>query len=405
MWEEVLVSERVVNPSGRGFLLLDSHPTGCFRMVGRMREEAGPPAKIAGRRPTALVIGSSAGYGLSATVAGLVRHGIDGVGIGFERAPGRRTATAGWYRTIATDALARDLGCDFSFFNADAFADATKAETLDFIAKRFGGIDYLIYSVAAPRRTDPRTGTTFQSVIKPLGAAYTTRTLEFDADGAPVLRELAASPADPAEAEATVRVMGGDDWALWVEALESRGLLRDDFRTVALSYIGSALTSEIYRDGTIGAAKAHLEATAGTLTDLLSGVGGRALTSVNGAAVTQSSTAIPGIALYLSLLRAVLGDDLQSPVAQSVRLWAQLRGTEPFDLDEQGRIRLDRWELTTPVQAAVAERWASITPETVAQVADVDWFRAQVRALYGFDVPGVDYAAPAETDLEWPCER
>jgi enoyl-[acyl-carrier protein] reductase / trans-2-enoyl-CoA reductase (NAD+) len=398
------MSERVVTPTGRGFLLLDSHPAGCLRSVGRMREEVGGTG-VPGRRPTALVIGSSAGYGLATTIAGLVRHGIDGVGIGFERPPGRRTATAGWYRTVATDAVARELGSDFSFLNADAFADATKSDTLDLVAKRFGGLDLLIYSVAAPRRTDPRTGLTHQSVIKPLGSPYTTRTLEFDADGTPALAELTAPPADEAEAAATVRVMGGDDWARWIEALESRGLLREGFRTVALTYIGSPLTSAIYRDGTIGAAKAHLEATAATLTERLSGVGGRALTSVNGAAVTQASTAIPGIALYVSLLRAVLGDGLQSPVAQSVRLWDQLLDREPLDLDDQGRIRLDRWELDPAVQAAVAERWQSITPATVAEVADVAWFRSQFRGLYGFDVPGVDYAAPVETDLEWPAPR
>ncbi|MEV7625811.1 enoyl-[acyl-carrier-protein] reductase FabV [Actinoplanes sp. NPDC089786] len=392
------MAERIVRPTGRGFLLLDSHPTGCVESV----RAALPPIATVSRRPTALVIGSSAGYGLAATVAGLARQGIQGVGIGFERPPGRRTATAGWYRTIATAEFAAEAGSDFTFLNADAFADATKQETLDLLAKRFGGLDHLIYSVAAPRRTDPDTGETFQSVIKPLGAAHTTRTLEFDRDGTPALRELSADPADEAETAATVRVMGGDDWSRWITALSDRGLLRDGFRTVALTYIGSKLTSAIYRDGTIGAAKAHLESTAAGLTDLLKPVGGRALTSVNGAAVTQASTAIPGIALYVSLLRAVLGDALQSPMEQSIRLWDQLTGAAPLDLDEQGRIRLDRWELSPDVQAAVAERWSSITPGTISEVADVAWFRAQFRALYGFDIDGVDYDVPVEPDLPWP---
>jgi enoyl-[acyl-carrier protein] reductase / trans-2-enoyl-CoA reductase (NAD+) len=391
------VTERVVRPTGRGFLLLDSHPTGCFETVARMRAELPPSGATDG--PVALIIGSSAGYGLAATIAGLARHGIRGVGIGFERPPGRRTATAGWYRTIATAAEAHDL----AFLNADAFADETKQDALDLIAKRFGGVDILIYSVAAPRRTDPATGETFQSTIKPLGTPHTTRTLEFDSDGTPALREISADPADEAETAATVKVMGGEDWSRWVTALGERGLLRDGFRTVALTYIGSKLTSAIYRDGTIGAAKAHLEATAATLTEQLAPVQGRALTSVNGAAVTQASTAIPGIALYVSLLRGVLGDRLQSPLEQSVQLWDQLTGKVPYDLDEQGRIRLDRWELDPAVQAAVAERWAAITPETIADLADVDWFRSQFRALYGFDVPGVDYDAPVETDLPWPA--
>ncbi|GAA0735786.1 enoyl-[acyl-carrier-protein] reductase FabV [Dactylosporangium roseum] len=399
------MSERIVSPAGRGFLLLDSHPGGCFRSVTQMRAEAGPPARPPADGPVALIIGSSAGYGLAATVVGLARHGIRGVGIGFERPPGRRTATAGWYRTIATDAIAGELGCDFSFVNADAFADTTKTDVLDLIAKRFGGLDHLVYSVAAPRRTDPRTGITYQSVIKPLGAAHTTKTLEFDGDGTPALREIGAEPADDAEAAATVRVMGGEDWSRWITALAERDLLRDGFRTVALSYIGSALTSAIYRDGTIGAAKAHLEATADGLSDRLSAVGGRALTSVNGAAVTQAATAIPGIALYVGVLRAVLAERFQSPVEQSVRLWDQLTGARPFDLDEAGRIRLDRWELDPAVQAKVAERWAAITPATVAELADVDWFRTQYRNLYGFDVPGVDYSRPVEPDLPWPAPR
>ncbi|MEV4510164.1 trans-2-enoyl-CoA reductase family protein [Dactylosporangium sp. NPDC049525] len=399
------MAERVVSPTGRGFLLLDAHPTGCFRSVADMvaqipaKADAEAPAKVA------LVIGSSAGYGLAATLVGLRRHGIHGVGVAFERPPGRRTGTAGWYRTIATDAVAAEAGSDFTFVNADAFADTTKDEVLDLIAKRFGQLDFLVYSVAAPRRTDPRTGTTYASVIKPLGTANTTRTLEFDSDGTPLLREVTAQPADEAEAADTVQVMGGEDWSRWVTALEDRKLLRTGFRTVALSYIGSSLTSAIYRDGTIGAAKVHLERTARELDERLAAVDGRALTSVNGAAVTQASTAIPGIALYVSLLHAVLGDGLQSPVEQSVRLWDQLTGAAPFDLDEQGRLRLDRWELDADVQAAVAERWRAITPETIAEVADVDWFRAQFRGLYGFDVPGVDYTAPVDPDLEWPAPR
>jgi enoyl-[acyl-carrier protein] reductase / trans-2-enoyl-CoA reductase (NAD+) len=392
------VAERIVRPTGRGFLLLDSHPAGCVASVEQMRV---PATGKSG--PTALIIGSSAGYGLATTIAGLAREGIQGVGIGFERPPGRRTATAGWYRTIATARLAGELGRDFTFVNADAFADATKQETLDLIAKRFGGIDYLIYSVAAPRRTDPETGTTYQSVIKPLGAPHTTRTLEFDSDGTPALRELGADPAGDDEKAATVKVMGGEDWSRWVDALSERGLLRDGFRTVALTYIGSRLTSAIYRDGTIGAAKAHLEATASSLTDRLAPLGGRAFTSVNGAAVTQASTAIPGIALYVSLLRRVLGDRLQSPMEQSIQLWAQLTGAAPLDLDDQGRIRLDRWELDPAVQDEVAAHWAAITPDTIADHADVGWFRSQFRALYGFDVPGVDYDRPVDPDLPWPA--
>jgi enoyl-[acyl-carrier protein] reductase/trans-2-enoyl-CoA reductase (NAD+) len=349
-----------------------------------------------------LVVGSSAGYGLAATVTALARLGARGVGVGLERPPGRHTASAGWYRTIATDAMARELGCDFSFVNADAFADTTKAEVLDLIARRFGGLDYLIYSVAAPRRTDPRTGVDYRSVIKPLGAAATIRTVGFAGDGSPALRDVTLEPASDAEAAATVKVMGGEDWSRWVEALASRDLIREGFRTVALSYVGPEQTSAIYREGTIGAAKAHLEATATDLDKQLAPVGGRALTSVNGVVVTQSSNAIPGIPLYVAVLRAVLGDGMQSTVDQSLRLWEQLTGAEPFDLDEVGRIRLDRWELDPAVQARAAVPWAAVNPANVAEVVDVDWLRSQFHALYGFDVAGVDYSKPVDPDQPWP---
>jgi len=390
------MTERIITPTGRGFLLLDAHPGGCIRSVQDMRAQVPPGADS--ERPVALIIGSSSGYGLATTIAGLAGFGVQGIGIAFERPPGRRTATAGWYRTIATASIARELGSEFSFVNGDAFSDAVKDEVLEGIAKRFGGVDVLIYSVAAPRRTDPVTGLTHSSVIKPLGTAQTTKTLEFSTDGVAELRDITVEPATEAESFDTVRVMGGDDWARWITVLAGRALLRPGFRTVALSYIGSSLTSAIYRSGTIGAAKEHLEGTAGSLT----GPDVRALTSVNGAAVTQASTAIPGIALYVSLLRGVLGDRFQSPVEQSIRLWSQLTGAAPMDLDEQGRLRLDRWELDEAVQAEVRSRWLAATPETIGDLADIAWFRQQFRSLYGFDVPGIDYARPVEPDLDWP---
>jgi enoyl-[acyl-carrier protein] reductase/trans-2-enoyl-CoA reductase (NAD+) len=395
------MTERIVSPTGRGFLLLDAHPGGCARTVTDMLA-AVPPAPRPDRRPVALIIGSSAGYGLATTIAGLAGPGINGIGVAFERPPGRRTATAGWYRTIATAAVAKDLGADLTFINADAFADTTKDEVLDLVAKQFGGLDYLIYSVAAPRRTDPRTGGTYQSVIKTRGAPHTTPTLEFDADGRPSVREATVEPATEEETAATVRVMGGEDWARWIDALAERGLLNDGFQTVALTYIGSRLTAPIYRSGTIGAAKEDLERTATRLHTRLAPSGGRAFTSVNGAAVTQASTAIPGIALYASLLRTVLGERMQSPMQQSVRLWRQLTGADPLDLDEEGRIRLDRWELDPDVQDDVARRWFAVTPATIGDVADVDWFRSQFRELYGFNVPGIDYDRPVDPDLAWP---
>lgn len=404
------VASRIITPTARGFLHLDAHPSGCARAVeqmgARVARLVASPFPAGGRRPVVLVVGCSAGYGLAAMVAAVAGFGMDGIGIGFEKAPTpRRTATAGWYRVIATAALAEGAGARVAFLNADAFADATKDEVLDLIEHRFGRLDYLIYSIAAPRRTDPDTGEVYASVIKPIGAAHRTPTLVFDSDGVPDCREVEVAPATDDEIAQTVNVMGGSDWSRWIDGLAARGLLAPGFTTVALTYIGSDLTAAIYRQGTIGAAKHHLEETARTLNERLAAAGGRAATSVNGAAVTQSSTAIPGIALYVGLLRRVLGEGLRPPIDQFVDLWAQLTGASPLDIDELGRIRLDGWELAPEVQAEVAKRWAAATNDTVADLADLDWFSDEVRRLYGFAVPGVDYQVPTDPDRDWPPGR
>ncbi|MER6145941.1 enoyl-[acyl-carrier-protein] reductase FabV [Streptomyces sparsogenes] len=400
------MSARVITPRNRGFLFLDSHPAGCKRLVEDMWQAVpGPAADPSPDAPVALVIGSSAGHGLAATVAGLKRVGFHGIGICFEKEPTeRRTATAGWYRTAATARYAESTGRDLVFLNGDAFADSMKSHVGDLIEKRFGGrLDYLIYSVAAPRRTDPDTGTTYASVLKPIGQPHSTKTLVFNEDGAPEVREVETEPAEGDDIQQTVAVMGGADWDRWISHLADRGLLAEGFTTAALSYIGSPLTAAIYRQGTIGAAKTHLEATARTLNERLGKlVGGRAVTSVNGAAITQSSTAIPSIALYVGLLRGVLGESLVSPARQLTELWDQLTGTAPLTVDDEGRVRLDTWELADDVQAAVAARWKDATTSNIADLADLEWFQAEVRRLYGFDVPGIDYSRPVETAIPWP---
>ncbi len=269
---------------------------------------------------------------------------------------------------------------------------------LDLIAEGFGAVDYLIYSVAAPRRVDPRTDTTYQSAIKTIGQSAETKSIAFE-DGEPLLNEVEIDVATDEEIAETVQVMGGEDWTRWVDALAERKLLKDGFSTVALTYIGSELTGPIYRQGSIGAAKAHLEQTAQELPER-DGVDAR--TSVNGAAVTQASSAIPGIGLYVSLLHKVLGEKMQTPIQQSIALWDQLTGEKTPDLDEDGRLRLDRWELDPAVQAAVKEQWDAVTQDNIATVADAAWFFAEVRRLYGFDVDGVDYDAETEVDVEWP---
>ncbi|MGW6857676.1 enoyl-[acyl-carrier-protein] reductase FabV [Streptomyces xanthophaeus] len=394
------MSLREIKPGNRGYLYVNSHPTGCAAVVDRMWQQTPEPA---GDRPgpVALVIGSSAGYGLAATLVGLRAHRMRGLGIAFESAETeRRTAGAGWYRTARTAELAAGAGADFTFLNGDAFSDGVKDEAAEQLAARFGKIDLLIYSIAAPRRTDPLTGEVHRSVIKPLGADYRAKTLVFE-NGVPQTGELHLQAADEAERDATVQVMGGADWQLWIDFLQSRGLLADGFRTVALSYVGSDITAPIYRAGTIGAAKQHLEDTARAISTQLKGTG-HAHTVVAGAAVTQASTAIPSIALYTSILHRVTGDGWQTTVDQATALWNQLAGDTVLDLDDQDRIRLDGWEMDPEVQAAVRAAWDRIDSDTMAADADTSWFRDQVGQLYGWAVPGVDYEREAETTVAWP---
>ncbi|MGH3697094.1 MAG: enoyl-[acyl-carrier-protein] reductase FabV [Pseudonocardiaceae bacterium] len=400
------MTTRAVRPTGRGFLLLDAHPTGCARIVDDMWSQVHPVDIGDRRRPVVLVIGSSSGYGLAATIVGLARYGIRGVGLCYEKPwSTRRTATAGWYRTIATAQLAARAGTHMEFVSADCFADSTKADVMELIAQQFGPVDYLIYSIASPRRADPVTGNIYKSVIKPIGHTHHTKTLVFDDTRAPLLQEIEIPPATSDEVEATVKVMGGEDWARWIDAMEKCDLIRSGFQTVALSYIGSEMTSAIYREGTIGVAKTHLEETARTLNaTLVERHDGRATTSVNGAAVTQSSTAIPGIALYIGLLRSVMGETMRSPISQFVELWDHLLGIAPMEIDHHGRIRLDRWEFANGVQDAVTARWRAATRESITDIADVDWFRNEISRLYGFAVPGVNYDEPLNPDLPWPTD-
>ncbi|WP_374772196.1 enoyl-[acyl-carrier-protein] reductase FabV [Streptomyces sp. NBC_01310] len=400
------MSLRQIEPKQRGFLIVNAHPEGAAQTVRRMWD--GIEARTDGRKPVALILGHSAGYGLATLLAGLRRHGIRGVGAAFEAADtGRRTATAGWYRTAAAAQLAAEDGHDIRFVNADAFSTDAKTQVIDLVEQHYGPVDYLIYSLAAPRRTDPVTGTVHHSVIKPLGAAYEAPALDFTGPD-PKISRARIEPGTEDETRATVAVMGGDDWALWVRALAARRLLADKFTTVALTYVGSEVTAPVYRQGTIGAAKEHLEQTGHDLNTsaMLKEKDGRAFTVVAGAAVTQASSAIPSIALYTAFLRTVLGErGFHSTAEQAVDLWDQLEGRTPLVLDEAGRIRLDGWELDAQVQDRVRQLWTDPEKGLEAARAGADWFMNQVRELYGWGVDDVTYGQPVETDLAWPTRR
>jgi enoyl-[acyl-carrier protein] reductase/trans-2-enoyl-CoA reductase (NAD+) len=393
-----MASARVVQARMRGFVALDAHPHGCRANVADLVHNVEPTGATMG---PVVVVGSSTGYGLASAVVAAFGYGAPVVGVCLERPAERdRSASAGWYNSVALHDLARERKAVAVTINADCFAPDTKQQVATLLEERFGPAEALIYSVAAPVRIDPETSTRYRSVIKPIGAPCRTKTLRLDSEQ---VAEVTLDPATPEEIEATRRAMGGEDWASWVTTLHERELLASSFRTVAFSYVGSPLTASIYRSGTIGRAKQDLEDTAVGLTRRL---GGKAWTSVNGAVVTQASAAIPAVPLYLSLLMAVtrdLGWPREDTVDQARRLFADHLGPgcQP-SVDGEGRIRLDGWELASELQAEVARRWALVTPDNLKDLADVDGFRIEFRRLFGFDRSDVDYEAPVEVDLRLP---
>lgn len=389
----------VINPRIRGFICLTSHPGGCAANVRRQVEIAtrGGPGKGIGN---ALVIGSSAGYGLSSLITLAWGHGAKVLGACFERpGNGEKAGSGGFYNLAEVHRLAKAQGKTIETINGDAFAQTGKDAVIAALKARFGKLDCIVYSVATPKRTDPATGVTYSSTLKPIGPAYESKTIDLDSD---VIKPITIQPATDADIEATVKVMGGDDWLLWMKALKDADLLAPGCRAVAYSYIGPALTHAIYRAGTIGRAKDHLEATAKTITaEVLKPLGGAAYVSVNKALVTQASSAIPVVPLYISLLYKVMKDKQchEGTIEQMVRLWADhLAPGKTPKLDDAGRIRVDDWEMRKDVQDATAALWEQVTSENLMATSDYAGFKREFRQLFGFEVDGIDYAQPVEVE-------
>ncbi len=398
------MSQEVVQMKARGFICVNAHPQGCARHVEQQvaTVKRTVPTHLKGVR-TALVIGASTGYGLASRIAAAWGFGARTVGVFFERAPqGSRTGSAGYYNTAAFHELARRDGLDAWSLNGDAFSDELKQQTLELLRSQVGPVDLVIYSLASPKRTDPRTGTVYNSVLKPVGQTYTSTTIDLDRQK---LTGVTLEPASEAEVEATVGVMGGDDWRRWIEALLQAGLLNQGARTLAYSYIGPEVTWPIYKDGTIGQAKKDVDHVAAELDAmLLRQVGGHAWVSVNKAIVTQASAAIPVVPLYLSILMKVMKEKgvEEGAIEQMTRLVTDhlAAGSKP-QFDEQRRIRLDDREMRPDVQQAVAALWPTVTSENLTQVTDYASFQRGFRNLFGFEVDGVDYNQPVEVERGW----
>jgi len=384
----------IIKPRIRGFICTTAHPVGCAALIDAYVgwTKAQPP--IAGGPRNVLVIGGSGGYGLASRIVSGFGARARTLCVSFEKEPAAdRTGTAGWYNNLAFDALAAAESLYARSLNADAFADATKEQVADIVRCDLGGVDLLIYSLASPVRTDPNTGVLYRSAIKPVGRAVHTKTLNVDKG---VVHEIDLSPADDDEIQATVKVMGGDDWERWVAHLHRRKLLNRGFKTVAYTYIGSELTWPIYWEGTLGKAKEDLDRAAAAMRNVLAPLDGDARVAVMKAVVTQASSAIPVVPLYVSLLFRVMKDMAvhEDCLRQIDRLFrTRLYGADIMPLsDAAGRLRVDDWELRADVQREVRRRWSIVDSDNVVELSDLGGFRRDFLRIFGFDVDGVNYA-------------
>lgn len=396
------MSQEVVQMKARGFICVNAHPAGCARNVEHQVEtvKRSIPQKLAGVR-NVLVIGASTGYGLASRIAAAWGFQARTVGVFFERAPqGHRTGTAGFYNTAAFHRLAERDGLEAWSLNGDAFSDELKQQTVALLKEKVGPVDLVIYSLASPRRTNPRTGTTHNSVLKPVGQSYSSTTIDLDRQK---LMDVTIEPATGDEVAETIAVMGGDDWRQWIEALLEAGVLNHGARTVAYSYIGPEVTWPIYKDGTIGQAKQDVDRTAKALDQVLQQkLGGHAWVSVNKAIVTQASAAIPVVPLYMSILIKVMKQKgvEEGAIEQMARLVTDHLAAQP-KLDAKGRIRLDDREMRPDVQQAVVEIWPKVTSENLMQTTDYAAFQHGFRNLFGFEMDGIDYSQPVEVEVAW----
>ncbi|HLK89228.1 MAG TPA: enoyl-ACP reductase FabV [Polyangia bacterium] len=393
------MSSQVIASRIRGFISLNAHPAGCAANVDTeiaVAQEGAPGQGLGG----ALVIGGSTGYGLSSLLSAVFGYGARGTAVCLERPPqGEKTASAGWYNLAAAQQRARAAGREIAVVNGDAFSREIKEQTLAGLKRAGGKLDSVVYSLAAPRRVDG--DASWSSVLKPIGAAFRSKSISLGNDQ---VTEVEIGPATDAEIEATRKVMGGEDFAAWVRALADADLLAPGCRAVAYSYVGPELTFPIYRSGTIGKAKEDLEKTARELSAMLSArVGGAAYVSVNKGLVTQAAAAIPVVPLYISLLYKVMKEagTHEGTAEQIARLYRDHLGPGKTPrTDAEGRIRIDDWELEPGVQARVSALWAQVNTENLATLSDYAGFRTGFRNLFGFEVPGIDYAQPVETDVK-----
>lgn len=395
----------IIQPRTRGFICLTAHPDGALQSVKNQIEYVKSKGTLANGPKKVLVIGASTGFGLSSRIEAAFGSGAATIGVFFEKpASEGKMGTAGWYNSAAFEKEAQAAGLYAKSINGDAFSDEVKQQTIDLIKKDLGQVDLVVYSLASPRRTHPKSGVAYASVLKPIGQAFTNKTVDFHTG---VVSDISIQPVENDEdIQNTIAVMGGEDWKFWMEDLKNAGVLADGVKTVAYSYIGPELTFPIYRNGTIGQAKNDLEATVSELNDLLSDINGKSYVSVNKALVTQSSSAIPVVPLYISLLYKVMKakGTHEGTIEQMERLFSERLYTADGNvpLDEAGRIRIDDLEMADDVQAEVAKLWNSVTSENLGDISDIEGYRKEFFNLFGFELEGIDYEKDANENVQVP---
>lgn len=382
----------IVEPKVKGFICTTAHPAGCKESVRRQIAYCKEKGMVEGPKKV-LVIGSSTGYGLASRIAVTYGYGADTIGVAFEReSNGRRTATAGWYNTKAFEEFAKEDGYYAKSFNGDGFSEEMKNQVIETIRKDFGKVDMVVYSMAAPRRTLPD-GTTVSSVLKTVGKELTNKTIDLRNNE---IKDVTVPVANEEEIENTVKVMGGEDWEAWIQALVDADVLSDNAVTLAYSYIGPELTHAIYKEGSIGQAKKHLFDTSKKLTKEFEAKGLKAYISVNKALVTQSSAAIPIVPLYISLLYKIMKKEglHEGCIEQMNRLFIDKLPAK--ETDAKGYIRLDDWEMEDKVQNEITKLWGLVTTENIGELGDIEGYWEDFYHMFGFHYDNVDYSADVE---------
>lgn len=384
----------VVEPKVKGFICITAHPTGCKENVRRQIEYAKKQEKKHCPKKV-LVIGCSTGYGLASRISAAYIGGASTLGIMFEKeSNGKRTATPGFYNTKAFEEFASKDGLYAKTINGDAFSKEIKEETIKTIKEDFGKVDMVVYSLAAPRRT-MTDGTVYQSTLKTTEKDFTEKSWNVDTG---IVSQVTITSATDEEVEGTVKVMGGEDWMDWIDALKEADAIEDNAITVAYSYIGPELTYPVYNNGTIGMAKKHLLESSEKITKKYEGAGIKAYVSVNKALVTQASSAIPVVPLYFVILYKIMKDKNihEGCIEQMARLFTEKLFVENIVTDEKGQIRLDDWEMREDVQNEVKEIWAQVTSDNIRELADVEGYWDDFYHMFGFKFDNVDYTQDVE---------